>query len=223
MAGSGRRVFSPGEVLTASNTMNYLMDQTVMNFAGTAARGSAIGTAVSEGMVSYLQDTNNVEVYDGAVWQQVYPSVANVGEIVQVLQTSKHDVFSTTSTSFVDVTGLSVTITPKATTNKILVIANVYMSQESSGDGLIRLLRGATAINSTTTGLDTTIFGHVGSTDTGQAFVQMATFIDSPNTSSATTYKLQIRGFSTGTTHVNRRPNGNFGYSSSITVMEIKA
>jgi hypothetical protein len=71
MAGSGRRVFAPGEVLTASNTMNYLMDQTVMNFAGTAARGSAIGTAVSEGMVSYLADTNSIEVYTGSGWNQV--------------------------------------------------------------------------------------------------------------------------------------------------------
>lgn len=71
MAGSGRRVFSPGEVLTASNTMNYLMDQTVMSFAGTAARGSAIGTAVAEGMVSYLQDTNNVQVYDGSAWNSL--------------------------------------------------------------------------------------------------------------------------------------------------------
>jgi hypothetical protein len=71
MAGSGRRVFAPGEVLTASNTMNYLMDQTVMNFAGTAARGSAIGTAVAEGMVSYLADTNDVQVYDGADWNDL--------------------------------------------------------------------------------------------------------------------------------------------------------
>jgi hypothetical protein len=43
--------------------MNYLQDQAVMNFAGTAARGSAIGTAVAEGMVSYLNDTDNLEVY----------------------------------------------------------------------------------------------------------------------------------------------------------------
>jgi hypothetical protein len=63
MAGLGRRTFAPGEVLTASNVMNYLQDQAVMNFAGTAARGSAIGTAVSEGMVSYLNDTDNLEVY----------------------------------------------------------------------------------------------------------------------------------------------------------------
>lgn len=63
MAGSGRRIFSPGEVLTASNTMNYLMDQAVMVFPDSGARGSAIGSAVSDGMVSYLADTNSVEVY----------------------------------------------------------------------------------------------------------------------------------------------------------------
>jgi hypothetical protein len=61
--GLGRRTFAPGEVLTASNVMNYLQDQAVMNFAGTAARGSAIGTALSEGMVSYMNDTDNLEVY----------------------------------------------------------------------------------------------------------------------------------------------------------------
>lgn len=63
MAGLGRRTFAPGEVLTASNVMNYLQDQAVMNFAGTAARGSAIGSAVSQGMVSYLDDSNSLEVY----------------------------------------------------------------------------------------------------------------------------------------------------------------
>jgi len=54
--------------LTASNVMNYLQDQAVMNFAGTAARGSAIGTAVSEGMVSYLADSDTIETYNGTSW-----------------------------------------------------------------------------------------------------------------------------------------------------------
>ena len=63
MAGLGRRTFAPGEVLTASNVMNYLQDQVVQNYAGTAARGSAIGSAVSQGMVSYLDDSNSLEVY----------------------------------------------------------------------------------------------------------------------------------------------------------------
>lgn len=69
---SGYKVWSAGEILTAANVQDYLQDQTVMVFAGTAARGSAIGTA-TEGMVTYLSDTNSITVYDGSVWQTVYP------------------------------------------------------------------------------------------------------------------------------------------------------
>jgi hypothetical protein len=73
MAGLGRKVFTAGEVLTAANVQNYLMDQSVMVFAGTAARSSAIGTA-SEGMLSYLSDTNTVQYYDGATWTNLVPT-----------------------------------------------------------------------------------------------------------------------------------------------------
>lgn len=67
MAGLGYKVFTAGEVLTAANVNGYLMEQSVMVFAGTAARSSAIGTP-TEGMVTYLEDTNQVEVYNGATW-----------------------------------------------------------------------------------------------------------------------------------------------------------
>jgi formate dehydrogenase assembly factor FdhD len=66
MPGLGRRTFIATEVLTAANVNGYLMDQSVMVFAGTAARSSAIGTALSEGMVTYRSDFNVLEVYDGA-------------------------------------------------------------------------------------------------------------------------------------------------------------
>lgn len=69
MAGAGRRVFQPGEVLTASNVMSYLQDQAVMVFDSSAARGSAIGTAtVSEGMTTYLKDSDALEFYNGSSW-----------------------------------------------------------------------------------------------------------------------------------------------------------
>lgn len=68
MPGLGRKTFIATEVLTAANVNGYLMDQSVMVFAGTAARGSAIGTAVSEGMTSYRSDFNILEVYDGSAW-----------------------------------------------------------------------------------------------------------------------------------------------------------
>ena len=75
MAGLGYKVFTAGEVLTAANVNSYLMEQSVMVFAGSAARSSAIGTA-SEGMVSYLTDSNALQYYDGAAWQNVSQSIS---------------------------------------------------------------------------------------------------------------------------------------------------
>jgi hypothetical protein len=75
MPGLGRKVFTVSEVLTAANVNGYLMDQTIMVFAGTAARGSAIGTA-SEGMFTYLSDTNTVEYYNGSAWTPLVSSPA---------------------------------------------------------------------------------------------------------------------------------------------------
>jgi hypothetical protein len=67
MAGAGFRTFAAGEVLTASNVNTYLMQQSVQNFAGTAARSSAV-TSPSEGMIAYLQDTDQISYYDGSNW-----------------------------------------------------------------------------------------------------------------------------------------------------------
>lgn len=78
MAGLGYKVFTAGEVLTAANVNGYLMEQSVMVFAGTAARSSAIGTP-SAGMVSYLTDTSTLQVY-GTAWADV----SSPGDITEV-------------------------------------------------------------------------------------------------------------------------------------------
>ena len=70
MSGQGFKTFAVGDVLTASDVNGYLMSQAVLNFADSGARGSAIGTA-TEGMLSYLADTDAVEVYDGSAWMAV--------------------------------------------------------------------------------------------------------------------------------------------------------
>jgi hypothetical protein len=66
VAGAGRKTFTAGEVLTASDVQNYLQDQMVMNFAGTAARASAIPSP-TEGMVAHIGG-GTVEVYNGSAW-----------------------------------------------------------------------------------------------------------------------------------------------------------
>jgi hypothetical protein len=70
MPGLGRKTFIATEVLTAANVNGYLMDQSVMVFAGTAARASAIGTA-SAGMATYLTDIAQFQVYNGTTWTQI--------------------------------------------------------------------------------------------------------------------------------------------------------
>jgi hypothetical protein len=62
-----RKQFTPGEVLSAADVNTFLMDQAVMTFADSDARGSAIGTA-TEGMVTYLADTDAYEYWDGAAY-----------------------------------------------------------------------------------------------------------------------------------------------------------
>jgi hypothetical protein len=91
---AGRKVFTAGEVLSAANVMDFLMDQSVMTFSGSAARGSAIGTA-TEGMVSYLTDTNRIEVFT-TFWEQVWP-VSTFGGTINGNQVAFGGTTTTTS------------------------------------------------------------------------------------------------------------------------------
>lgn len=68
MAGAGYKLFNTGDVLTAAQVNTYLMQQSVMVFADSAARTTALSGVLAEGMLSYLQDTNAVEKYDGSAW-----------------------------------------------------------------------------------------------------------------------------------------------------------
>ena len=80
MAGAGYKLFNTGDVLLASEVNTYLMQQTVMVFADSAARTTALSGVLAEGMLSYLADTNATEVYDGSSWV----SVSGTGDITAV-------------------------------------------------------------------------------------------------------------------------------------------
>lgn len=77
---SGWRNWSIGELVEAADFQSFVQDQVVQVYADASARTSALGTAVSEGMISYLEDTNAVEYYSGSAWV----SVSNPGDITAV-------------------------------------------------------------------------------------------------------------------------------------------
>jgi hypothetical protein len=68
MAGAGYKLYATGDILTAAQVNTYLQEQTVMVFADAAARTTALASVLSEGMISYLKDTNSTEYYSGSAW-----------------------------------------------------------------------------------------------------------------------------------------------------------
>jgi hypothetical protein len=113
MAGLGRKVFTAGDVLTASDLQNYMMDQTVMNFAGTAARSSAIATPTT-GMTTYIGTTgtatiSQIETYTGSTWQTPYGiSLLSTTSVSGASTISINNVFSSAYDNYklvIDMTG----------------------------------------------------------------------------------------------------------------------
>lgn len=71
MAGAGFKTWTAGEVLTAAGLNTYIQQQTIGVYASAAARTSALGTAVAEGMVSFRTDADALEYYTGSAWAAV--------------------------------------------------------------------------------------------------------------------------------------------------------
>ena len=152
-------------------------------------------------------------------------AVAGAGKILQVLQTVKTDRFTTTSTSFVDVTGVSQLITPSSTSNKVLVTIAGTTGVAGAGSIVwLNAVRDTTNIGQSTGGAtnnQTTLMFPNG-VSTGTPFA--ISFLDSPATTSATTYKLQMAVYSGGTGVIGGTAvNANSGSITTITVMEVSA
>ena len=148
------------------------------------------------------------------------------GGIVQVKCTTKQDMFDTSSTSFVDVTGLNVSITPKFSTSKILVTVHVFASCEDAS--MLRLMFDSTAVgNGTASDQDANHqgFAMVRQDDGNLGSGYGIQLLHTPGDTSSHTYKVQGRAtnssFALG---INRRiDNQNYSLSSSISVMEVSA
>jgi hypothetical protein len=154
--------------------------------------------------------------------------------ILQVVSTTKTDTFTSSSTSFTDITGLSVSITPSATSSKVFILANVITTVDLDRAAFLQLVRDSTAIGlGDTAGSRTrvTSFWVTGSSDAGFPNVpglQSIMFLDSPNTTSATTYKVQGAINAAGSFYVNRYASdvdsATRGRSiSTITAFEVSA
>lgn len=220
--------FTAGEILTAAN-MNISARTGIPVFATSTTRDAAFGgtgeKTLAEGQFAYLEDSNTTQYYDGAAWQ----SLTVGARIGQVVSTAKTDTFTTTSTTFTDVTGLSVSITPTLATSKIFVLV-MLTGQGLSGTASLqgRLMRDSTAIaiGDAAGSRARVSLGNLDASGSSQLSSPIM-FLDSPATTSSTTYKVQILCNQTpNTVFVNRSSSDTDSVQlgrgiSTITVMEV--
>ena len=143
---------------------------------------------------------------------------AIAGQVIQVLSAYDSTGRTTTSTSFVTGSNtLSVSITPSSSSNKILIFVYTGLCRNDSGTGCYQTIyrNGSTNLGDATYGFQAI---------TGSAFPCSYSFLDSPSTTSSTTYQVYFRG-TANTARLNQQDNDGGGgpyYKASITVMEVK-
>ena len=153
------------------------------------------------------------------------------GGIVQIVSTHITSAFTTQSETYTDITGHSVTITPKFNTSKILIDYRVsWMHTGSNGaSATLRLLRNGTNIGVPVATDDRMGILLLSLGSTQNMSNSSINYLDSPATTSAITYKIQIHLDSAGGSggHIfginHYPPNDNYRGTSSITAYEVSA
>ena len=199
----------------------------VKGVAGSVSAPSIVGDDTNTGISFPSADT--IKFSTGGVERMsitnsgVTGTGIGAGKILQVLSVIKTDLYSQSSAgSFTDIPNLNLTITPSATSSKILVMAHLCHNVSSTSDYAYRLLRGGTALGNSTVGSEGTRVGIACGTNNANRSDPVALFfLDSPNTTSATTYKIQVN-HQNGTYRCNSR-DGQWDGSSTIAVMEVGA
>ena len=146
--------------------------------------------------------------------------IGGVGKIGQVVNVNKTDTFNSSSGSYVDVTGVSAAITPSATTSKIFVNLTLYVSNDTqTSNTFAKIVRDSTGLQESINRIP----------QEAQAVYRTynisMTHLDSPSSTSALTYKLQMLT-NAGTFYVNRAANqGGFSgtHTATLTLMEVLA
>lgn len=186
-------------------------------------------TTPYEGQLIYETDTDLLQIWNGSAWRPLAFSTATQGSVLQVQSTTvtgQPYVASGGLTTFVDISGMSVTITPRSASSRIMVQVFANIGPNTSDDTSFQLVRNGTNI---ATGTGAT-YNHTlyfrGDNQSGAyltlwLFPVHINFLDSPSTTSAVTYQLRggsrINGF-----YLNRRASDTaFSTVSTMTAWEV--
>ena len=224
------------KVITPSVTDANITTAKVTDNAITLAK---MASGTDGNIISYDASGNPVAVATGSSGQVLtsagagavpsFQALASGGKIAQVISTNNTTTGTFGSTTFGDMTGQTVNITPSASNSKILIFNHISVSVTNNNYVQFKLLRDSTSIGAGSD--DGNRIGCITSIEgTGTDHMRTVAFqvLDSPSTTNQITYKAQLRTHDSNTVAFNRTVNdANQGYtpraSSEITVMEILA
>ena len=233
---AGYREFQTGEVLTAANVNNFLMEQATMTFADAAARDAALAGVLREGLLTYNLDEGRLEVYDGTDWVEPAPPAPpqNLVAVKSAIFTGTQ-VESVTGGNNVTVTDLEITHALADAGNKLIISAFFGAAGNSIGggnvgiavhDGTALIGVGATAGSRVSVGAG----GYTAAgTSTSVTAAPSVTFVHAPQDVASRTFTVRainIRS-TTQTVFINRQQaDGDSGENvrsvSAFVIQEVK-
>jgi len=175
----------------------------------------AVGSVTNDmlsGSIANAKLTNSSITLNGSAVSLGGSATIGGGKVGQVVQGSLTSVFSTTSSTYGDI-GLSASITPVATSSKVLVQAMIPMQVTggAEADAYVKVLRGATTIHESGS-QNFALYAATGAIDL--RWVNNFISLDSPSTASAVTYKFQYKTGAAGST-----ARASFGNTPSYIVL----
>jgi hypothetical protein len=192
-----------------------------------------VATSSATDYTATLPDNSGTVITTGSTGRVIPAAALPAGCILQVLSATKTDTQAFTgAASFSDATGLSITITPTSVTSKFLIMSNLMFGVSAGASGAtFRFVRNSTAIDiGDAAGSRPLVTGgyYCGDTAGSASYSSVCgTFLDSPSTISAITYKIQCSSSTAVAVYLNRTydDRNTSGYdprgTSTITVMEV--
>ena len=201
-----------GATLSSSDTIDYVRVLGDVGSVVTPTDGSVTAAKIGTGAVT------NVKIADNA---DISGSKLGTGAVLQVVSASTTSQTTHDQTSVIDITGLTLNITPKSTSSEILITVSIgSCGRDGNGDLIFYIARDGTAVNVGTGGTYNSNFVIRASSEVSGGMSY--TFKDTPSTTSQITYKAQVQQSGSGNLKINGRQSDSvFKTTSTITAMEI--